>query len=141
MKNNKIVRFANSLVLLPILSISLPFGSVPTSSNSIDTDTKIVLSQKINNEVSGLFNFNQENNQEAQIIQVKAEAIDAYFESNNMPLVGYGMKMVLEAEKNNLDWRLLPAISVIETTGGRNLCKRLKPENKFNPFGWGSCKI
>ena len=36
-----------------------------------------------------------------------------------MPLLGLGKKMVIEAEKNNLDWRLLPAISVIESTGGK----------------------
>ena len=54
-----------------------------------------------------------------------------------MPLSGYGMKMVEEAEKNNLDWRLLAAISVIESTGGKYKCKTAKD----NPFGWGSCRI
>ena len=54
-----------------------------------------------------------------------------------MPLLGMGMKMVEEAEKNNLDWRLLPAIAVRESTGGKFECKKVSN----NPFGWGSCKI
>ena len=69
--------------------------------------------------------------------KAKADAIDSYFIERDMPLAGQGMKMVLEAEKNNLDWRLLPAISVRESTGGKFACKKAK----FSSFGWGSCKI
>ena len=54
-----------------------------------------------------------------------------------MPLEGYGMKMVLEAEKNGLEWRLIPAISVIESTGGKFACKKVT--SSF--LGWGSCRI
>lgn len=64
----------------------------------------------------------------------RAEKIDAYFKQRNMPLDGYGMKMIVEAEKNGLDWRLIPAISIKESTGGKFACD-------YNPFGWGSCKI
>ena len=60
--------------------------------------------------------------------------IDTYFAKRNMPLEGYGAKMVAEAEKNNIDWRLLPAIEIKESSGGRFACG-------YNPFGWGSCKI
>ena len=63
-----------------------------------------------------------------------AKKIDAYFAERDMPLEGHGAKMVSEAEKNNLDWRLLPAIAVKESTGGRFACGH-------NPFGWGSCRI
>lgn len=63
-----------------------------------------------------------------------ADDIDAYFAKRNMPLEGYGAKMVAEALKNDLDWRLLPAIAIKESTGGKFACHN-------NPFGWGSCKI
>ena len=69
--------------------------------------------------------------------QIKADAIDAYFKKYNMPLEGTGMKMVLEAEKNELDWRLLPAITVRESSGGKFACKTVG----YNAFGWGSCKF
>jgi hypothetical protein len=64
----------------------------------------------------------------------RAETIDAYFEARSMPLAGKGMTFVLVAEKYGLDWRLLPAIAVRESSGGKKSCG-------FNPFGWGSCKI
>ncbi len=63
-----------------------------------------------------------------------AEAIDVFFKDRKMPLRGTGMTFVLVAEKYGLDWRLLPAISVRESSGGKEACG-------YNPFGWGSCKI
>lgn len=69
-----------------------------------------------------------------QTMKLEADAIDAYFSQHGMPLAGTGMKMVQAAQDNDLDWRLLPAIAVRESSGGKNACKN-------NPFGWGSCKI
>jgi len=76
-------------------------------------------------------------NQVDPILKLEADAIDAYFAKRNMPLAGTGMKMAQAASDNDLDWRLLPAIAVRESTGGKNDCDRVKN----NPFGWGSCKI
>lgn len=70
-------------------------------------------------------------------LKLEADAIDAYFSAHDMPLSGMGLKMAQEADNNDLDWRLLPAIAVRESTGGKFDCKKV--EN--NPFGWGSCKI
>lgn len=67
----------------------------------------------------------------------KAAKIDAYFAKGDMPLEGYGMKMVTEAEEHGLDWRMIPAIAVRESTGGLHACKKAA----FSAFGWGSCKI
>lgn len=75
-------------------------------------------------------------NQDATF-KLEADAIDTYFKAHDMPLAGMGMKMVKEADANDLDWRLIAAIAVRESTGGKNTCDRVK----FNPFGWGSCKI
>jgi hypothetical protein len=66
--------------------------------------------------------------------QEKADIIDSYFKERNMPLEGKGMTFVLVAEKYGLDWRLLPAIGVRESSGGKAACK-------YNAFGWGSCKL
>ncbi len=82
-------------------------------------------------------NLEKENNKEALILQSRAQAIDAYFSIRNMPLAGYGLKMVEEAQKHNLDWRLLPAISVQESGGGKHATFRCKN----NPFGWASCNV
>ena len=127
-----------SFVLLPIMTVSMPIGNV-TKDNYV-TPTQVpptVLSQKLNIEANGLFAFNQVMDQKAKDLKSKADAIDTFFKEHNMPLEGTGMKMVVEADKNGLDWRLLPAISIIESTGGRHACK--KATHSF--FGWGSCKI
>lgn len=75
--------------------------------------------------------------QEEVIRKEKADAIDAYFAKYDAPLEGHGMKFVLEAEKNEIDWRLLPAIAMRESTGGIHACKKVPN----SVFGWGSCKI
>lgn len=70
----------------------------------------------------------------ASLSAEQARKIDAYFAKRGMPLEGYGAKMVKVAADNNIDWRLLPAIAIKESTGGKFACYN-------NPFGWGSCKI
>ncbi len=110
------------------------FGTVKTA--NVDVAPQIVLAQK-NMEASSLLALNQAVDEKAQILEKQAEAIDAYFRARKMPLEGTGKKMAEEAEKNGLDWRLLPAIAVRESTGGKHACKSVP--NSF--FGWGSCKI
>lgn len=60
--------------------------------------------------------------------------INKYYADRSMPLAGHAEEFVKIAERYNLDWRLLPAIAVRESSGGKNACYN-------NPFGWGSCKI
>ena len=122
-------------MLLPVMTMPLSFGSIHNTETSQN-----VLAQKFNIEVRGTMAFNQVVDPQAEILKIqtqKAEAIDAYFAEHDMPLEGNGMKMVVEADKNDLDWRLLPAITVRESTGGKNDCNKAK----HNAFGWGSCKI
>ena len=137
MENKKLIRFVESFVLLPVMTIGMPLGNISKDSVNLVLTPQSVLSQKLNTEASSLFAFNQAVDKEAQILKLKADAIDAYFKEHDMPLEGTGMKMAKEAQKQGLDWRLLAAIAVRESTGGRNDCIKVKN----NPFGWGSCKI
>lgn len=43
-----------------------------------------------------------------------------------------GGKMVAIASTYDIDWRLLPAIAIRESSGGLHACG-------YNPFGWASC--
>lgn len=115
------------------------FGAtMPQTGAGIFSTSEFVLSQKFNIGSYGLFHNKEEKiDPESVIQQIKAEAIDTYFRERSMPLEGMGMKMVVEAEKNGLDWRLIAAIAVRESTGGKFECKKVPN----NPFGWGSCKI
>ncbi len=137
MKNKKLIRFVESFVLLPVMTISLPLGNLPNGSVNVVLTPTTALSQKQNIEASGLLAYNQADEQEAKLLKLKADAVDAYFREHNMPLEGTGKTMVQEAEENGLDWRLLAAIAVRESTGGIHACKSVT----FNSFGWGSCRI
>lgn len=64
----------------------------------------------------------------------KAQKIDTYFKERSMPLSGKGLQFVLVAEKYGLDYTLLPAIAIRESSGGKAACGN-------NPFGWGSCHL
>ncbi len=121
MKKTKIVSFVQSLILLPIMTVAVPLGGIP-SAGIVVPSAHVVLVQA---------------DQVDPALKLQADAIDAYFKAHGMPLEGMGMKMAQEADANDLDWRLLPAIAVRESTGGKNDCNRVKN----NPFGWGSCKI
>ena len=136
MNNKKLIRFVESFLLLP-MTISIPLGNIPSPSPIVQAPQISVLS-KLNMEATGILAFNQAVDQKAkETLEAKAKAIDTYFGEHKMPLEGQGMKMVQEAEKNNIDWHLLPAIAVRESTGGIHACTGAT--HSF--FGWGSCKI
>ncbi|MEI7810287.1 MAG: hypothetical protein WCI41_01880 [bacterium] len=140
MQNKNLIQFAQSLILLPAITLSAPIGSLPK--NYVDANAgnpQSVLLQKQNIVALNLFAPNQAEDKEAKILKLQADAIDAYFSSHDMPLAGKGMKFAQVAKDNDLDYRLLVGISAAETTGGRSMCRSKKAPN--NPFGWGSCKI
>jgi hypothetical protein len=101
------------LALIPFLTTSFPFAMTYSTQPVVQTSAK---------------------DAHTLLLEERADKIDTYFEKRAMPLLGYGMIMVIVAEKNNIDWRLLPAIAIKESTGGKFACEK-------NPFGWGSCAI
>jgi hypothetical protein len=125
MNKQKIVSYLNSIIAIPMLAIAMPLSGVGTIQN-IDA-----INSNLTRENSVIITQEEVSRKE------KADAIDAYFEANDAPLLGHGMKFVLEAEKNEIDWRLLPAIAMRESTGGKHACK--KASNSV--FGYGSCKM
>ncbi|MCE9585029.1 glucosaminidase domain-containing protein [Candidatus Nomurabacteria bacterium] len=136
MKNKTLIRFLESFVLLPVITTSMPVGNVPMNNMNV-VPPQVVLLQQKNIEIGGFLAFNQVVDPKIEQIKAQGEAIDAYFKKYDMPLEGLGQKMAEEADKNDIDWRLLPAISARESTGGKQACKRVA----HNFFGWGSCKI
>lgn len=125
MNKKQIVSHLNSIIAIPVLAIAMPLSGLGTVTsldainNSLTKENSVIITQE---EVER---------------KEKADAIDSYFHKIGAPLEGYGMKFVLEAEKNGIDWRLLPAIAMRESTGGISACKRVPN----SVFGWGSCKI
>lgn len=70
-------------------------------------------------------------------VEQRAAKIDAFFTAKgNLPLTGQGITFVTYSDKYGIDWRIIAAKSFRETTGGKFACKK----DKFNAFGWGSCR-
>lgn len=62
----------------------------------------------------------------------RALIIDNYLKSRKSPLYGLGETFVATADRYGLDYRLLPAIAMQESNGGKIL-----PHESYNPFGYG----
>lgn len=62
----------------------------------------------------------------------RAKIIANFFAKYNAPLKSYAETFVEVADKYNLDYRLLPAISMQESHGGK-----IMPNESYNPFGYG----
>lgn len=57
--------------------------------------------------------------------------LDKYFISQGAPLAGFGQQLVNAADKYELDWRLVAAIAMQESNGGK-----VMPPNSYNAWGW-----
>jgi len=66
----------------------------------------------------------------------RAARIDAIFESYRCPLAGYGKKFVKEADKNDIPYWLVPAISFQESACGRKTPVKGGIAT-YNAWGWG----
>lgn len=74
------------------------------------------------------------NTQEVNIGKIDARAlvIERLFKENRAPLALAADKFIEVADRYNLDFRLLPAIAMQESNGGK-----IMPANSYNPFGYG----
>jgi hypothetical protein len=59
--------------------------------------------------------------------------LEKFFGDRDCPLRAAAKDFLIAADQNHLDWRLLPSISMIESSGG-------KYYGNNNVFGWGSAK-
>jgi hypothetical protein len=63
----------------------------------------------------------------------RLDSLRRFFEAEDCPAAAFSQEFLNAADENNLDWRLLPSISYIESTGGK-----MARGNNF--FGWNSGK-
>ncbi len=126
MYKKTVLRFLQSFVAIPMLAITTPLTGIAQLPG-----TTVAINQNNVSESSLI------TTEEDKVLNERAAEIDALLASYNSPLEGYGKKFVIEAKKNDIDWRLLVAISGVESTFGRHACKKVA--NSF--LGYGSCKI
>lgn len=127
MSKENIICYLRSIVAIPFMSIVMPLTGIQSIPDlaTIDINKVEVASSVITT-------------QEEDELKKQADLVDSFFKKYDAPLHGYGMKFVTEAKNNDIDWRLLAAIAMRETTGGKQACKNPKAPN--NNFGWSSCK-
>lgn len=58
--------------------------------------------------------------------------IEAFLKKHNSPLVPHAKEFVIQADKHQLDWRLVVSIAGLESTFGKFI-----PYNSYNAWGWG----
>ncbi|MGI5826069.1 MAG: hypothetical protein ACOX50_01500 [Patescibacteria group bacterium] len=73
---------------------------------------------------------------EAKVADTRVLRLEGYLKSQGSPLAPYAQKFVEEADKNQIDWRLLPAIAGIESSFGKKMIA-----GTHNAWGWGGEKI
>jgi hypothetical protein len=130
MSKQKITRFLQSFVAIPLLAVGSPLAGIASIPQVAPTPTTVLVSNTTAADTQAITT-------QEEIREEHAKAIDTFLESYKSPLAGYGMKFVTEAEKNDIDWRLLVAIAGRESTFDLFPCKSVT--NSF--FGYGSCKI
>lgn len=62
----------------------------------------------------------------------RAKIIEDFFKDYNSPLATFSDTFIQVSDKYNLDYRLLPAISMQESNGGKKVIN-----DSYNPFGYG----
>ncbi len=65
----------------------------------------------------------------------KTEKLTNYLKKQNSPLISYAPVFVKQAEKYDLDYRLVAAISGVESSFGKSI-----PKNSYNAYGWANGK-
>lgn len=73
---------------------------------------------------------------QAEKQDMRVVALENTLNKYNSPLAPYAHVYVSEADKNGVDWRLLPSIAGLESTFGKRYI-----EGTYNVYGWGSGEI
>lgn len=63
----------------------------------------------------------------------RKEKLKAFLESYNSPLSEFAEEFIQAADKYQIDWRLLPAITGVESSFGKEI-----PYQSFNAYGWNN---
>jgi hypothetical protein len=71
--------------------------------------------------------------EESSGFDFRVENLRNYLEKFNSPLAPYAKDLVANADENGLDYRLVPAISGVESTFGKNI-----PNDSYNAYGWAN---
>lgn len=115
--------FGTCLSTLIFASILLIYISFYKTSQSISVNYGLY--QALPNDQTSI-------SEEIQRADARTKIIEDFFNGYSSQLANHADTFIEVADKYYLDWRLLPAISMQESNGGKRM-----PGNSFNPFGYG----
>jgi hypothetical protein len=125
MSNHKKTKSLQVLITIPLILVSFPGGLI----NTLQMPNLNIWSDSYRSEIS-LGNLTLSSDD-----IVLANQIDAYYGQWDLPLEGYGKRIVIESKKHDVDPALPAAIFMRESTAGKFTC------GDFNPGGFGGCTI
>lgn len=70
---------------------------------------------------------------DAALADYRVVALESFLEKYDSPLAPYSAYFIETADKYGLDWRLVPAITGVESTFGKRI-----PYNSYNAYGWAN---
>jgi hypothetical protein len=122
------------LVLIPITGITLLFITIVISSPNGSIAKRI---ESVNANLYALFSANPKivnwSSMSYSVDNPRTAIIRQFFAYHKAPLSEYAEEIVKQADQNSIDWRLIPAIGMCESNGGKNI-----PEDSFNAWGWAA---
>lgn len=65
----------------------------------------------------------------------RIKKLTGFLKAYNSPLKSYAAVFIQNADKYNLDWKLIPAITGVESTFGKFI-----PYDSYNAYGWANGK-
>ena len=111
-----------TLALIGCLTIMLRFGNTSQTTAQITSSDQF---QAIPEQTIATTYVSQES-------EARIEVLTQFFKRYNSPLQTHVKTIIETADKYSIDWRLIPAIAMQEST----LCQKI-PKNSFNCWGFG----
>lgn len=68
-----------------------------------------------------------------RIYDIRVIKLEKFLARYNSPLTPYADVFVRSADRHDIDWRLVPAITGVESTFGKRI-----PYNSYNAYGWAN---
>lgn len=68
-----------------------------------------------------------------RLYDVRVIKLEKFLAKYNSPLTPYADVFLRSADRHNIDWRLVPAITGVESTFGKRI-----PYNSYNAYGWAN---
>jgi len=106
------------ITIFLLLILIMPASALADTSIS-DSSAQFVIKNKVSH---------SDSNHDYRVLILKE-----FFNQHNSPLSDYASEFVSEADNYSLDWRLVPAITGVESTFGKRI-----PINSYNAYGWAN---